>query len=83
MIITNSISSTMAKVFEVYPLFQKYNETIEYERELDCKEERYIFVNNSEYDLTKMQPDDLMHCLMGIGSIRFLEDGWRINILPA
>ena len=63
-------------------MFQTYKETRENEKELECKEEKYIFVNNSEYDLTRMQPNDLMYCLMGIGSIRFLEDGWHINILP-
>ena len=64
------------------PLFQTYKETKEDELELECQEEKYIFVNNSENDLTKLQSDDLMDCLMGIGSIRFLEDGWHINILP-
>ena len=64
------------------PLFQTYKETKEDELELDCKEEKYIFVNNSENDLTKLQSDDLMDCLMGIGLIRFLEDGWHINVLP-
>ena len=63
------------------PLFQTYKEIREDEKVLECKEEKYIFVNNSEDDLTKMQRDDLMHCLMGIGPIRFLEDGWHINIL--
>jgi hypothetical protein len=63
-------------------LFQTYKETREDEKELEYKEEKYIFVNNSEYDFTRMQPNDLMHCLMSIGSIRFLEDGWHINILP-
>ena len=64
------------------PLFQTYKETKEDELELDCQEEKYIFVNNSENDLTKLQSDDLMDCLMGIGLIRFLEDGWHINVLP-
>lgn len=64
------------------PLFQTYKETKEDELELDCKEEKYIFVNNSEYDFTKIQSDGLMDCLMGVGLIRFLEDGWHINILP-
>jgi hypothetical protein len=63
------------------PLFQTYKEIREDERKLDCQEERYLFVNNSEDDTTKMQTDDLMHCLMCIGPIRFLEDGWHINIL--
>ncbi|HKR72745.1 MAG TPA: hypothetical protein VJR94_01395 [Candidatus Nitrosocosmicus sp.] len=64
------------------PLFQTYKETKEDEPELDYQEEKYIFVNNAENDLTKLQSDDLMDCLMGIGLIRFLEDGWHINILP-
>ena len=64
------------------PLFQTYKEIREDERELDCEEEKYLFVNNSEDDTTKMQNDELMHCLMSIGPIRFLEDGWHINILP-
>lgn len=71
----------MTKVLE-NPLFQTYKETKEDELELDCKEEKYIFANNSEYDFTKIQSDDLMGCLMGVGLIRFLEDGWHINILP-
>lgn len=64
------------------PLFQIYKKTRDDELELECQEEKYGFVSNSENDFTKLQSDDLMNCLMGVGLIRFLEDGWHINVLP-
>ncbi|HYF98688.1 MAG TPA: hypothetical protein VD815_01210 [Candidatus Saccharimonadales bacterium] len=63
-------------------MFQTYNETEEVDSEPDCIEEKCIFFNDSKYDFTKKQADDLMQCLMGIGLIRFYEDGWHIKVIP-